>query len=525
MTINHRIITLAWAMASFVALWGCSHAAPAPSEQTEYRLHVSSPNKPTTTAQIAATIHLVNIVPLNNSGETNQDSEANLTVNPLNPNEVVASAFTPGPFDTQDNFCPRTLSPIYVSTDAGSTWLLNCIVPTYPSTFDITTRFGPISGNLYAAILLNNSSNMVVLRTPNVLDSTPMQQLLQRNSYDQPYLEVAQTLGSEVVYVGENNCCDVPVAGGKSANIDVSFNVATPTPKFTKALIEGRDAVGYDLASVRTAAHQADNAVYGAFMGVPALAEDQTILGSVVVVRDDHGGNGKRPYSDLKDPIDGISGVLVAKGLPMPPGPLGQQRLSSQSHVSVAVDPRTVANYPTYVGWVDRAGTGSCTLHIRRSNDKGRTWSQDLRTIENATNPALAVNTDGVAAILYQQLTSGLTWETHLEISADQFASIQDFILSKTPDVFPKRQFDPYLGDYAHLLAIGRTFYGIFSANNTPDRNNFPFLKDFPSGLIYQREANFDTHVLSDMKNNVASVQPSIDPFFLEVTLSSPPNQ
>ena len=30
-------------------------------------------------------------------------------------------------------------------------------------------------------------------------------------------------------------------------------------------------------------------------------------------------------------------------------------------------------------------------------------------------------------------------------------------------------QFIPYIGDYLHLLSLGKDFYGIFSANNTPD--------------------------------------------------------
>jgi hypothetical protein len=527
MTMHIHLLRCFASVASLLAISACNRNAPesAPAnQQMAYKMKTAAPNKPATTAQISATIHLVDIIPATNSGETNQDSEPSLSVNPLNTNQIVASAFTPGPFDTENNYCPRNLSPIYVSTDAGESWALNCIIPTYPSTFDITVRFGPQSGNLYAAILLNNSSNMVVLRTPNILGASPMQPLLQRTSYDQPYIEAARGAKSEAIYVGENNCCQVPVTGGKSANIDQSFDAGTSKPNFNRAVIESRDASGFDLASVRTSIHQADNTVYGVFMGVPELADDQSTLGSVVVVRDDHGGNGTRPYTSLKDKDDKLSGAIVANKLPMPPGPLGQQRLLSQSHVSIAVDPRGVSNYPIYVAWVDRSGSGTCTLHIRRSNDKGQNWSQDLRTVQDATNPALAVNSDGIVAILYQQLVGGQTWETHFEMSADEFVTVQELpALSKAPDASPVLQFEPYLGDYAHLQSIGRTFYGTFSANNTPDRNNFPFLKDYPDGLIYQREANFDTHVLSDSRNHVSTVAPSIDPFFVEVTLSSPP--
>ena len=37
-----------------------------------------------------------------------------------------------------------------------------------------------------------------------------------------------------------------------------------------------------------------------------------------------------------------------------------------------------------------------------------------------------------------------------------------------TPSNAPTPIFQPYLGDYVHLLCVGKNFYGIFSANNTP---------------------------------------------------------
>jgi len=50
-------------------------------------------------------------------------------------------------------------------------------------------------------------------------------------------------------------------------------------------------------------------------------------------------------------------------------------------------------------------------------------------------------------------------------------------------------------------------FYGVFCANNTPDNANFP------SGVRYQRNADFATHVLLNV-NNITQVPISIDPFF-----------
>ena len=75
----------------------------------------------------------------------------------------------------------------------------------------------------------------------------------------------------------------------------------------------------------------------------------------------------------------------------------------------------------------------------------------------------------------------------------------------------PVKTFDPYLGDYDHMLAVGRDFYGIFSASNVPD------MAHFPNGVTFQRNVDFDTRVLLDV-NNQHSVPPSIDPFFFKVS-------
>ena len=44
---------------------------------------------------MADTVTVVNMIPRLSSGETNQDSEPNLAVNPANPLEIAGTAFTP----------------------------------------------------------------------------------------------------------------------------------------------------------------------------------------------------------------------------------------------------------------------------------------------------------------------------------------------------------------------------------------------------------------------------------------------
>ena len=82
-------------------------------------------------------------------------------------------------------------------------------------------------------------------------------------------------------------------------------------------------------------------------------------------------------------------------------------------------------------------------------------------------------------------------------------------MLSSAPANDPPKKFDPYLGDYAHLMAVGRRFYGVFSASNAPDMANFP------QGVRYQRLVDFSTHRL--LREDGGAVRTSIDPFFFRV--------
>jgi hypothetical protein len=48
---------------------------------------------------MADVLTIVNMIPNSSSVESNQDSEPNLAVNPANPLEMAATAFTPSPND------------------------------------------------------------------------------------------------------------------------------------------------------------------------------------------------------------------------------------------------------------------------------------------------------------------------------------------------------------------------------------------------------------------------------------------
>lgn len=462
---------------------------------------------------------VVNMIPRALSGETNQDSEPHLAVNPANPLQIVATAFTPDPMGGAN-------APVYVSLDGGTTWVLNFVVPSIAGsalgTSDITTAFGTSTNTLYGGILKAVSGNpMVILRSPNFGGATAMRALSNRNGPDQPFahavtINSGANAGKDVLLIGDN---DLAEPTRRTATVDISTNANGAAPRFKSVRIEARSTGNQNGPQVRPVAHP-DGTLYAAFYswrgrkqspGSPNLL----INADVVVVRDDKLARGAKPFQALVDPTDGIAGMRVAQGVQFPfekQATLGQQRIGGA--LSIAVDPRNSST--VYLAWADTQPSGY-TIHVRRSTDRGVTWSTaDLLSIApHSTNPALAVNSEGTVGLLYQQLTNASStpanqrWVTHFTSSTDTH-NWNDLILAKVPAATPIKKFDPYLGDFDHVLAIGKDFYGIFSANNTPDKDNFP------NGVLYQRNCNFEHHTLLGL-DGTTLVAPSIDPFFFKV--------
>jgi hypothetical protein len=485
------------------------------------RKPVRSPKKPKTAAA-AAGVLLVNMIPNALSGESNQDSEPMIAVDPNNPDHIVGTAFTPDPMG-------GSLAPIYVSTDGGQTWTLHSIVPGGQVTGDITVAFSGTADKLYAGILrldspTPNITRMSILRTDNFASLSAMSVVTDRQQPDQPFTLAATVAngtdqGKERVYVGNNDFAGAP----QTATIDISTDGGAVAPTFKSIRIEKRSTAtaGQNGPQVRPTVH-ADGTVYAAFYGWRSQsgswpANTLKVTADVVVVRDDDWGTGATPFEDLKDAGDGVAGMRVVKGVQFAfdrngKSSNGQQRLGGS--LSIAVDPREDQSGTVYLAWGDDRTETGFTLHVRRSTNKGVAWSStDLLTLPRATNGAVAINSDGVVGLLYQQLTgtgSHARWETHFRSSTDG-STWSDLVLASTPASAPAKTFDPYLGDYDHLVSVGKDFYGIFSANNTPDLTNFP------SGVKYQRNADFTSRKLFAL-NGTTPVQASIDPFFFKVS-------
>jgi hypothetical protein len=481
---------------------------------------------------------IVNVIPPAMSGESHQDSGPNIAVNPNNTNEIVISALTPDP-----NGGPN--APVYVSTDGGDTWTMKSIVPHNGpmGTFGITLKYGQTSNELYAGIVKGTDLYASdILRTKNPAGGVTMTELdsTQQISIEQLYVAAATVssgpdAGKDRLYVGMNVLKSDPFPGpdsGKTSTIKQTMDAQAGAPVFSSISLDRRnksapafqDSGPRNGPQVRPAVHN-DGTVYAAFYSWKTWADpgdgNGLVTSDVVIVRDDNWGQSANPYGSLIDSGDGQAGQRIAIGVRIQfYGRLGQERVGGE--LAVAVDPKNSSI--VYVAWaeVEFGGGGPGIdinwLHLHKSIDRGQTWSHSgLLPVRNGKNPGIAINDKGQIGFLYQQLKgphNNQKWETHLAFSADDI-NWNHMVLATVPAATPLRQFFPYIGDYANIMAVGDNFYGVFCANN------FPSLANFPQGVHYQRNHNFITKKLFAQDGHT-EVAPSIDPFFFKTGFIPP---
>jgi hypothetical protein len=466
------------------------------------------------------------MIPNDQSGETDQNSEPflALSVDRKNPESrlLVGAAF-------QGKSQPSGAKPLILSSiDGGWTWKTRSIL-NLKEVASQTYCFSGKDNSFYGAVLVTDGQNQTVsvFHTDDPSADKPMDNISTLSSGselgDAPFIQ-ARALGTppatpeeadtrvDNIYVGQNYFG----FSGPQKTRTASIRVANDGKTFALSGLEARDTgkAQQDGPFIRPSVAN-DGVVYVAFLRWTDK-EKNGFRGDVVVSRDDKAGAGTAPFRDLLDPSDALPGRMVARNqLFSVSQKLDQQRIIAP--LSIAVNPADSST--VYVAWGEYDMNAKAhVLHVKRSTDKGQNWSDDIRKIDSATNPALAVTTKGAVGLLYQQLVEGAPrgarrWETHLQNSPDGGATWTDIPLATFPiDKEPvSEESGPYLGYRSHLLAVGPSFYGIFSAPNIPEQQYFP------QGVSFQRSNENGVLLATDG----TKVQPSIDPYFFRM---GPPN-
>jgi hypothetical protein len=461
-------------------------------------------------------LKIVNMIPNNWSDEENQDCEPNLSVNPANPSEIIGTAFTfdnPAGTSAVSPAMTGNWAPLFSSVDGGNTWTLQFVLPSAAGdqlpTWDVTSRYGGTSGEVYSGLISPGGFTISIGRAPN---AATQQTTMTTVTGDQPFLEatteVAGGVSHDRLYVGYN-------ANGSNSTVNVFLDATAALPATTANSLDVR--FPNDMPPTRTAIHSSGT-IYCAFYSYHSLSP--TSLRDVVIVKDLAWGGSTPAFTDLVDTVDGKVGVRIAISISNPwynsnflDSSFGNDRYGPE--LAIAVDPNDVQR--VYIAYATGTTASDETLHLRWSSNGGQDWSADVRSIPTAKNPSIAINAFGMVGFVYQQVV-GANWMTILEVSDDGFvSSFSSHTLVSTPTnaPTPASVMATYLGDYIKLQSMGVDFYGIFSASNAPAKANFP------SGVTYQRNVNWATQTLLG-NDGVTPVAVSIDPFFFKLTLEIP---
>ena len=482
-------------------------------------------------------INIVNMTPYDWSDDTNKDVEPMLSVNPANPNEIIATAHTydnhagsANPTGQHMNSDGMGLSPLYYSTDGGSTWVLPFVLPSsstakYPN-HGATARFG---GNnaVYAAIAMPDSSpSTIVISRGTATQQVPIP-ISPVQGYE-PIIEATTVLvgdgtGRDRVYVGYNDTTPANMIWG-CPTIYQSMNAADPTSFKavtidTNSDIESMAAKSEQGGKVRIAIH-GGGTIYAAFYHRGSLGW------GVVVVKDTNWGNSPQPYQALS-PHGAFVASMINTDQASATG-TGWNADDRGWDLAIAVDPNRDDHvylvYSKYDGMSSTYAEGY-SLYVMRSPDGGQSWSSAHDApVKMAKNPGLAINTLGHVGFMYQQF-DGTHWVTVFERTTNAWPppdqpswevhKLHQFSPSQYPLAYGM---PPLLGRHAGLQAVGKDFCGVFSGDNTPDfAHNFP---DF--GVTYKRNHSPGASAVLYGNDNLTPISPSIDPFFFRFTTVDP---
>jgi hypothetical protein len=461
------------------------------------------------TSNFPFVFRVVDIIPHDDSIESNQNSEPSIAVNPVNPMQMFAGSFGPEGSTLNHN-------TFFLSTDGGATW----------------SSFGTLDDDDKSIAWKTDGSAILV--TPlldgpidtysvTVTDSgfgSAINHYVGSNNNDQPWV---RTGPSDHVYVAFN---DLGASGGKTASVNVSVSGGTSPTTVTLDRIGGSaPGAAQDDPAVRLAVNGSRvYAVFDRWTGtVENDANGQRYNSQLVIVRSDNGGaDGFTALGGGGNGVTAATHIGVFADAQNTPLTIGQERIAG-GDIAIAVDPNN-ANH-VVVAYTDAPGNngaGVVQLVVTESFNGGVDWTEKVSTPSSSRSgqPGIAILANGAIGLLYNNYDPATDQlSQHLLTTTDDFATTNDVTLATESNSVSATLFDPYQGDFFDLGGLGNTFYGIFSASNADDGTNALF-----TNTTFDRRfvgtPGTSSFRLVDASGN--AVPFSIDPFFFSLTVLNP---
>jgi hypothetical protein len=452
---------------------------------------------------------VVDIIPGSQSGESAQNSEPSIAVDPVNSTQMLAGSFG-DPVD-----------PFFVSTDGGITWSI------FGTLFNNDKSIAwKVDGSAVLVATMIGMPNFGPINTHSAF--TQLNNYVGSNLNDQPWI---RTGPSNRVYVAFNDLGRTIGNGGNGGTASVNVSTNGGFTYTTVRLDRVGAAAGQDDPAVRVAVN--GSRVYAVFDRWTSTLESRSanearFNSQLVVVRSDNGGaDGFAALGAGGNGVTAATHIGVFANAQNTVLTLGQERIAG-GDLAIAVDPNNADHVVVaYTNAPGANGAGVIQLVVTESFDAGATWTQKFTTSSSSRSgqPGVAILANGAIGLLYNNYAPAMgdpatgTLSQHLVTTTDDFKTFNDVTLASESNLTPTAAFDPYLGDFFELTGIGNTFYGIFSASNADNGKDASFM-NLNFNRLFTGTPGTSSFQLTDANGNPVSF--SIDPFFFAYSILNP---
>jgi len=458
-------------------------------------------------------------IPFSDSGETTQNSEPSVAVDPLDPTQIFVGAFS-----------FSGLNPFFKSTTGGTAWFDDGAL----IHGDKSMAWKQDGSGAITTTLLPGRISTFFEPTGGSSFGAPINQFAPGNAVDQPWV---RTGPSNHVYVGFNNFAgfggssSMLVSGNGGVNytpfrldrVGIPFFVPAPNgPFFALDSPATREAVngGTVYAVFERWNSVVENDADGLRFNSQVIVERDDVSGANGFIALGPGGNGAQVAAPTAVFANTDQGTRLT---------LGHERTGGD--LAIAVDPNNAQH--VVVAFADAPGpngAGILTLHLAESFLAGAagSWLDKFVTPETRSNqPAVSISSTGAIGLLYDSFNPATNQlSQHIVTTTNDFVTSTNQTLATETNATPLSEGSPYLGDFFDLTSVGNTFYGIFSASNFDNGNSntgvqFSSTNTLGESVTFGRNftgnSGTSSFQLRDLNGN--PVASSIDPYFFTYQL------